>query len=132
MLCLSDTEGHFNDVLHTTEARQQPSSQSLGDTESIRTGSHRNMYAIHVPWRQTSAAIETATIVNSQIAPPTRTVIDTRLRLALPHHLNPFDTLVGSWCQLEAAGGVLRAVLPVSDLPRPYPYAALSSSLTSS
>ena len=73
-----------------------------------------------------------AKVVQEQTAPPAGTVIDTRLRLALTHHLNPFDTPVGSWCQLEAAGGVLRAVLPVSDLPRPYPYAALSSSLTSS
>ena len=79
-------------------------------------------------WRQS----RTTSIIRKQIAPPTRTVIDTRLRSALTHHLNPFDTPLGSWCQLEVAGGVLRAVLPVSDLPRPYPYAALSSSLTSS
>ena len=60
MLCLSDTEGHFNDVLHTTEARQQPRSRNPGDAESVHTGSHRNMYAIHVRWQQTSAGIENA------------------------------------------------------------------------
>ena len=103
MSCLSGTEGPLDDVLHMTEARQQPRSQSLSDAESVRTGSHRNMHGIHVPWQQTSAAIE-----NGEHHPPTDRSADQngdRYEAALGPHSSPQSLRHPPWQLVPARGG---------------------------